>query len=71
MIPERGPQTKMRPARGPQTKFLYNRCCAIFGVPYTYVPLGRRLAGWGAGDMVRASPWDGWFARTTGPKELG
>ena len=49
----------MIPARGPQTKFLYDLCCAIFGVPYTYVPLGRRLAGWGAEDMVRASHRDG------------
>jgi hypothetical protein len=34
----------MIPARGTQTKFLYYLCCAIFGAPYTYVPLECRLA---------------------------
>ena len=53
----------MIPARGPQTKFLYDLCCAIFGVPHMYEPLGRRLAGWGAGDMSRASHRDGWVVR--------
>ena len=33
----------MIPARGPQTKFLYDLCCAILGVPHTYVALGRRF----------------------------
>ncbi len=61
----------MIPARGPQTMFLYNLCYAIFGVPYTYVPLGRRSAGWGTGDMVRASHKDRWLVRATRPKESG
>ena len=61
----------MIPARGPQTMFLYNLCYAIFGVPYTHVPGRRPSAGWGTGDMVRASHRDGWFARTTCPKESG
>ena len=26
--------------------FLYNLRCAIFGVHYTYVPLGRHFASW-------------------------
>ena len=30
-------------ARGPQTKFLYDLCCAILGVPHTYVALGRHF----------------------------
>ena len=33
----------MIPARGPQTKFLYDLCCAILGVPHTYVALGRHF----------------------------
>ena len=61
----------MIPARGPQTKLLYNRCCAIFGVPYTFAHLVRRLASWGGGDMVRASHGDEWLARATCPKDLG
>ena len=34
----------MIPAHGLQTKFLYHLCCAIFGVPCTYVPLERRCS---------------------------
>ena len=37
----------MKPAGGPHLKFLYDLCCAICSVLYNYVPLGRRLAGWG------------------------
>ena len=36
----------MIPARGPQTKCLYNGCCAIFGVPYTFPHLVCRLPSW-------------------------
>ena len=53
----------MIPARGPQTKFLYHLCRTILGAPYTYVPLERRLASWGAGDMARAWHTDEWLAR--------